>query len=252
MDTIRKALDATLSQTEPRRFRAVISTDSLDRDGEVLVPAGMDATPYYRNPVVLWNHDTNKVIGKAVGKLKRNASSIEAETAFATRPVEHVGEWFPDTVGALVSQGVIRGMSVGFMPIETREANKGDRARYGEKVRRVYSKWQLLEYSVVSIPANQDAIIQSVTKGVITRADAKSLFDVDVPDELPAGVPTTEAKKVAVELLEPLPLPDQPRAPKRMLLILEPLFPLVGPERDIAQTIKDAIDKKRGAIYRSQ
>ena len=99
------------------KFKAVISTDSVDRDGEVMVPAGMNAKDYERNPVLLWNHDPSQPIGKSTS-LKREDSSIVAEFEFAPRPADYVGDWFPDYVRGLVAAGVVKAVSIGFMPLD--------------------------------------------------------------------------------------------------------------------------------------
>jgi hypothetical protein len=59
-------------------FVATITTDSVDRDGEVVVPAGMNSKDYERNPVLLYEHDVLKPIGKvtpATGSPMRSAPS---------------------------------------------------------------------------------------------------------------------------------------------------------------------------------
>lgn len=167
------------------RFKAVISTDSVDRDGEVMVPAGMNAKDYERNPVLLWNHDPAQPIGKAVS-LKRADSSIEAEFEFAKRPDDYVGEWFPDYVRGLVAAGVVKAVSIGFMPLDggQRVATKGDVDKYGPEVRKVFSKWKLLEVSVVTVPANQDALITAVAKGLVTRESVEKFSHLAIPKQV--------------------------------------------------------------------
>lgn len=166
-------------------FKATISTDSVDRDGEVMVPAGMNAKDYERNPVLLWNHDTSQPVGRAV-TLKRAEREIVADFEFAKRPEDYDGDWFPDYVRGLVQAKVLRGVSIGFVPMEGGErlATKGDVDKYGPDVRRVYSKWKLLEVSVVSVPANQDALITAVQKGFVTRTAAERFGRVDVPEKI--------------------------------------------------------------------
>ncbi len=155
-------------------FKATITTDSIDRDGEVIVPQGMNSKNYERNPVLLWNHDTAQPIGKAIS-LRRGESSIDAEFEFAARPAEYDGDWFPDYVRGLVAAGVLRAVSIGFQPLDggTRQATKADIDRYGSGVNRVFNKWALLEVSIVSVPANQDALITAVSKGFVTRSAAE-------------------------------------------------------------------------------
>ena len=162
---------------DARTFTAKITTSSVDRDGEVLIPQGMDIKDFKKNPVVFWNHDYNQPIGTAAD-LKKNDDHWTATARLASTP-------FAQEVYTLMREGVVRGVSVGFQPVETRPPTKGDLAKYGDNVRRVYAKWKLLEFSVVPLPANQDALITAVSKGV-SRATIKSVLGVDVPEDEPA------------------------------------------------------------------
>lgn len=167
---------------KPVHFTAVITTDTVDRDGEVVVPQGMNSTDYERNPVLLYEHDEKQPIGKMVS-MKRGERNIEAEFALAPRPENHVGEWLPDTIGSLMEFGALNAMSIGFLGVEARPATKADSMKYGEGLRRVYGKWKLLEVSVVSMPANQEAIVMAVRKGLVSSGAVKSL-GVTVPDSV--------------------------------------------------------------------
>jgi hypothetical protein len=73
--------------------------------------------------------------------------------------------------------GALRGVSIGFAPQSggMRVASKADTERYGTGVKRVFSKWTLFEVSVVSIPANQDALINAIEKGIVSSASVKAL-----------------------------------------------------------------------------
>ena len=163
-ETIRKTLTAETSVSKGR-FTATISTDSIDRDGEVLVPQGMNSAEFERNPVVFWNHDYGMPVAKGTS-LRRDERSVVAEAEFARRPDDFVGEFFPDFARALVEQGVVKGVSVGFQPMPDgiRKATPADRDRYGDGVERVFSKWKLLEFSLAPLPANQDALVSAVGK----------------------------------------------------------------------------------------
>src|SRR5690606_12721308 len=91
------------------------------------------------------------------------------------RPADHVGPWLPDTLLSLFQQGVLRGFSVGFLPVESRRATRHDHERFGQNVERVHSKWKLLEYSVAPLPANPDALATAVSKGIITPEAAQQI-----------------------------------------------------------------------------
>jgi len=168
----RKQFDGSIA-TEPGQkwVLARISTTSVDRDGDVLLPSGADVSDFEKNPVVLLTHQQGQLpIGRALG-IRKRTNDIVAKVIFADRPagLPPQQEWVPDTVHELFKQGVLRAFSVGFtIPIGgARAAEKRDLARFGENVRRVITRWKLAELSVVPLPANQDALAMAVSKGLL-------------------------------------------------------------------------------------
>lgn len=242
--TIRKAMGAQLAAGEGERsFVARITSAALDRDNEVLIPEGMISTDYEKNPVVFWNHDHDRPIGKATN-LKRDAEGWTAKATLAKRPENHEGEWFPDTVLSLLQQGVIKGVSVGFMPTESRKPTPKDVEKFGDAVTRVFSKWKLLEFSVAPLQANQDALVTAVSKSLVSRETASKLFpDVEIPPvvetptevvvDTPADPPKAKARKRVT-------VTTQTKATKRrtVFIMLEP------PKRPAKKkTVKPLLEK---------
>jgi HK97 family phage prohead protease len=170
-------IDKETKALKPRTVMARISTTSIDRDGEVLLPSGIDLKDFRKNPVVLLNHDQGGLpVGRAVS-VKRSSDGIIAEVQFAERPAGHPSsvEWIPDTVFNLFQQGILKAFSVGFIPLEMREPSDKDYKKFGDDVRNIVSKWSLLEFSVVNVPANQDALVMQVAKNHKWLADAWDL-----------------------------------------------------------------------------
>lgn len=199
-----KTLNASAVKTA-KGFTATITTETVDHDGEVLIADGMISKEFERNPVVLWMHDHTMPIGR-VARLKRMSGAVVADVEFAQRPDGYEGDWFPDYIAGLVGGGVISAVSVGFVPVDggTRSPTKADNQKYGDIVRRVFSRWKLLELSVVSVPANAEALISAVHKGFIRPEAAKRWGGVDVaPVAKPArpriavSVPTVGEKQIA-------------------------------------------------------
>ena len=182
IETVTKAFSTDIKiGDEERSVTAKISTSAIDRDGEVLLPQGANFKEFEKNPVVFFGHEHNTLpIGKCTA-IKRDDKAIYAKTVFAARPDGYPAEkeWLPDTIFSLYKQGVLNGFSVGFVPIETRQATKADEKNYGEGVKRIFSKWKVLEYSAVPIPANQEAVATAVSKGLLSVNDAKKLFGVE-------------------------------------------------------------------------
>jgi HK97 family phage prohead protease len=176
----RKTLDASLAKAagDGVKVEATITTETIDRDGEVLVSQGMDATEFEKNPVVFYNHDYAQPVGR-ITNLRRGDGKVDATIEFAKRPEGFEGSYFPEFVESLVEQGIVKGISVGFVPLPggVRRPNKKDQDDYGETVRQVYSKWKLLEVSVAPLPANATALVSAVRKGLVDRDDVVKWLD---------------------------------------------------------------------------
>ncbi len=173
-----------ISDDGGRRITARISTQDVDRDGDVLVPQGCDFTRFQENPVVFFAHDYETLpIGKCID-ISKNDDDIIATTEFAERPKSHPDSatWMPDTLLDLFRQKILKGFSVGLDPIEMRPAKKADIQRFGKGVTRVVSKWHLLEYSIAPIPTNDRALAMAVSKGIVSAKAARGVCpELEIP-----------------------------------------------------------------------
>ena len=178
-----KTLQADL-ESDGIKVDAVISTETIDRDGEVLIAQGMDSSEYDSNPVVFYNHDYAQPVGQ-VTSLRRGKNRVDATIEFAKRPEGFQGSYFPEFVESLVDQGIVKGISVGLVPKQggVRKASKADKDNYGDEVSQVYSQWKLLEVSIAPLPANGTALVQAVRKGVVSREDAKKWMGTEVTEK---------------------------------------------------------------------
>ena len=200
MNTItRKALTAELKGTA-KGFAAVITAETLDRDGEVLIPQGMNSVEFEKNPTLFWNHDYAQPVGRCNG-LKRKESTIVGDFTFAQRPDGYGGEFFPEVAAALVGQGIVNAVSIGYVPEDggVRRATEIDRKKYGDRVHTVYSRWKLLEVSLAPLQANPDALITAVKKGMMSPVAAKKWFGIDAPKRtvVTVSVPVPSTKDAA-------------------------------------------------------
>lgn len=145
-----KAIDA-----EKGIYEALISTESVDRDGDILKAEGADLTNFNKNPVVLFGHnyrDATAVVGKALEVVKEAGQGIRARFQFADKETSP----HADLVHRLWRGGFLNATSVGFIPNqhEARKDEDGNDTEYG----RTYTEWELLEFSIVPVPANQEAL----------------------------------------------------------------------------------------------
>jgi len=127
----------------------VVSSDVEDREGEVISTEGWKLENYKAYPVLLWSHNaTEPLIGHGTNLRYR---TINGKKKLTFTPKFHRKSELSRLVADLVDEDWIRGVSVGFKPIE-KEGN-------------VYTKQELLEISLVNVPANQDALRLAMAKG---------------------------------------------------------------------------------------
>lgn len=161
---------------------AAITTSDRDRAGDIVVPAGLrNAAEYLRNPVVLWAH--NRFTLPPIGQCQRlevQPDRIVAETKFAQ------GVAFAEELFRLYEQGVLRGWSIGFIPLKARllPEDPGDEDRAGRRGVQV-DEWNLLEYSAVPIPENPGALTVAIQKGLVRTRPLRDWL-VRLPDD-PGG-----------------------------------------------------------------
>ncbi len=126
----------------------VLSTDEVDRHGDVVSADGWRLEAYLRNPVLLWAHDYRRpAIGRAV--------SVWTEPHRLLAKMEFAPSAFAQEVAALYACGFQWGVSVGFRPIRWEERRD---ARTGAFLGLRYLEQELLEVSAVPVPANRQAL----------------------------------------------------------------------------------------------
>lgn len=126
----------------------VISTDEVDRHGDVIVAQGWQLDAYRNNPVFLWAHDyARPVIGRAV-EVWQDPHRLMAKMKFA--PTE-----FAQEVAMLYRSGYQKGVSVGFKPLRYEERRH---EKTGAFLGIRFLEQELLETSAVPVPANRNAL----------------------------------------------------------------------------------------------
>jgi uncharacterized protein len=133
-----------------RIFRGIATTPTADRTGDIVEPKGAE----FQLPIPLcWMHNSQDPVGW-VHKAKVTDKGIEIEGEFANLPEPASLKNRLDEAWAMVKGKLVRGLSIGFKPLE--EARIGDTYSYR------YLKWLWLELSPVVIPANGDCSITSI------------------------------------------------------------------------------------------
>lgn len=146
-------------------YTFVVSTPEVDRYGTVIVPSGIDYTAYLNNPIVLAQHEADEwPIGKCLG-FAMNGENLEA-TLQIHRITDEACE-----VADLVRNGYVNAVSVGIIPTEWEEKNVD-----GETVT-FYTKSELVEFSIVSIPANRQALLKKSYERKNKKRNLETIFN---------------------------------------------------------------------------
>jgi len=127
-----------------RQIYVVASDATPDRVGDVMVPEGCQLDSFRKNPIVLFDHDHAKPVGRADVSVANYR--VMALITFAADGVSAIA----DEVCRLAKAGILNAVSVGFGPIK-REPIKGGGWRHIE--------WDLMELSIVTVPANPSALV---------------------------------------------------------------------------------------------
>lgn len=147
-----------------------ISEESIDRSGDVVLAGGMDDSQFAQNPVVTWNHDYEMPpVGLSVWRKSAREGSfrgIKARTLYPERPAGFPDrlEWMPEAVFGLVQSGLVRGKSIGFVPLLARDPTAAEmRANPAlREARAIIEKWLLLEYACCAFPMQPNALVEEV------------------------------------------------------------------------------------------
>jgi len=189
------------AKKDSRRIVGVASTDSLDRQQQVVdLQSLADAAKLYmRNPIVFHMHNWNAPIGHTVAfTVAKSQLVVEVEigkgflvpVGMTTMPV--------DDIWAQIEQGLLRAFSIGFNADLISRENEPDRL----------TNIDLFEISVVSIPANAEAVFgvaksyalpRDVYGLLFKRQHAAGLFD-SAPDQDAQGSEQRELERLVARV----------------------------------------------------
>jgi hypothetical protein len=195
-------LAATETSPGERSDVSWITTESPDRQNEVVIARGMNDSQFMLNPIVTLNHCYHMPpVGKSLWRKRAKDGSlvgIKAKTQYPPAPTNWPDgeEWPPDCAFALVQADLLRGKSIGFLPTAVHvPTEKERRAKSGEeragsglstlgsgpsgdwsKVELVIDEWILLEYACVFLPAQQNAVVENVSKTLPSDAAMSKSF----------------------------------------------------------------------------
>jgi len=128
--------------TDVIKIKGYCSTNSVDRDNDLVLAEIIDTKNFDKNPIVLYQHNWDKPIGKVLKhSIDSRGMTVECEI---------YKELNPQAFNA-IKYGVLKTFSIGFL-------GKG---RWDENTDLyIFEHVELLEVSIVSIPSNADSIFE--------------------------------------------------------------------------------------------
>lgn len=144
---------------EKRELTGIATTPSVDSYGDIVEPKGAEFTlpiPF------LWQHNSSQPIGHVTNaKITKDGIEVVVKLVSTDEPGKLKERL--DEAWQSIKLKLVRGLSIGFSPIEY--------SRIEETYAYRYIKWAWRELSAVTIPANDDA--QIITVKSIKSIDAQ-------------------------------------------------------------------------------
>lgn len=227
-----------------RQIRVIANSGKADRVGDIVKVDGIDYSNYLKNPVLLWAHDHYALpVGKAV------SVSVEKGKLVMTVQFATADEYaFADTVYRMVLGGYLNGVSIGAR-VKEAEWIKDDE---GNIVGRKFTSMELLELSVVPIPADSKALVTAVKSGKVTCDEFEECFTktleapLDLPNENAVQVKTEESESVSAE--EEALMKEQLAQLEKRIAELEALIKASSEQGAEAKKMVDAVQTLFGNV----
>jgi len=138
-----------------------MSDETVDRMGEVISASGWQLGNFRKNPVALFGHNSSFPVGKW-SNVRVEGRALLGRLELMPPVSERLAE-----IHAAINAGVMRAVSVGFHPFEM-EGNR-------------YTKQELVECSLVMVPANPNAL--QVAKSLNLSRETMTLIFGKTADE---------------------------------------------------------------------
>lgn len=147
-------------QSDADPFEFIMSSDTRDRMGDI-VEQDFSLANFRKNPIALWGHSSGTPIG-TWDKIRKDAANGGNRTIGRLNLAAPGTSKLIDTLRSLVEQRILKAVSIGFIPKNVEPLDEKD-LWAGSRL----SGNQLLECSLVSVPANPEAM--SLAKSLDTE-----------------------------------------------------------------------------------
>ncbi len=157
----------------------IVSDESINTYGYRVLTSGIDLTAFKKNPIALWMHNRGANWQPTVNdqlpigrweNLRKEDGKLMADLVFDT------DDDFAKKLESKVQQNILRATSIGFKALKTSSDEKD--MEKGQKYATV-TKAELIEISLVDIPANKNAIkLYDVENNVLSLSDGNEIPEI--------------------------------------------------------------------------
>ena len=157
--------------SEDRTAEFIISTETPDRHGTVIKSSAWNFDNYNKNPIVLFQHQADSaftdynpsnILGR--GEVWQEGPNTIGKITFLPKEVNPKAE----DIYQYVQHGVLNTASVGFMPLQ---GHWGESSKSEDPELYYFDRADLLEWSIVTIPSNPDAVKRSYEEAILNDLD---------------------------------------------------------------------------------
>ena len=149
MELVQKSSAGRIADTQT----FVLTTETPDRVGDIVVLDGLSTDNFKANPVALVHHRMGDFPVGIWKNVRRQGDALLADLALAAKGTSQIA----DLARSLIEQSILRAVSITFKPNEATPLKpRGMR----------FTKSELLEVSLVSVPMNPRAIMVAKSLGM--------------------------------------------------------------------------------------
>jgi phage head maturation protease len=178
------------------RVSAIVSSESIDRDGDVIRAAGWDLKNFMRHPVVLANHDYSSLRSQ-IGvweKMEVQGTKMRGVARFFIGKGNDEADWAFE-----LAKEKALAFSVGFIPDMEKASPLYEDDAFGTRGMEFKSQ-ELLEVSAVTVPSNPDAL-QRIVKEIGVDPVVAEIAEERLADMPSNSIGEEQVEAIAVKVV---------------------------------------------------
>lgn len=181
-----KAMDTETTEVdqESRTEVSIVTTDSMDLEGEIVIQSGLDTTKFTDvfGKKVYFNHDYTQDIGRGIWIKPKGNNAHIAKTKYNVNKGDPSVPFLPNQIWNYILSGLLQSKSIGFLATNERNPTSEELALHPQWAGGTcLDQTVLLEWSVCAQGQNPDCVLEMLTKGLPAHPELLAKMGVKVP-----------------------------------------------------------------------